>query len=1243
MAYRKEKERVLAGSLNLVPPSDKVASPDSLELSNLRVDDAGQLRSRKGTSLIRATGTDPVHSLLRFNPDRFAGIGDGFYKGTTVENLLDSGFDGEPLGLAAYQNNVWVMNKSKRGRNWIPDYLSFFNWGIAAPTETPVATVGGTETVAVSEFDDVSEWDVTAYIDGRVLSTTQYDEPVYSDGKVDVVYGDTEVLGRDTNWQGAWVGMGIRIGADFYTTITDITGAGTLTIADAYPGSSGTIDDYLIYETNDLKSLDTSNKISGGGSLRLAATPAGSWRIRKEGSWNLLVDSTDKPGDLFQFWFYCQDQSALERLSVTMESPDQNGVTRKVTAKIPLPMVSTQLFSWTQLQITRGVDTISVIDANPEYAEIQRQIQNAVENLNDLQLANLLEQQRFALFETLISQTTAFLDERRVPGSADEQFDWSNVTAISFDFEINKPIDIHLDKAEFKGGVAANLVGDFSYYVTYRNDSGHESNPSPVSNTISLNRQSANVTIPAATDPQVTSRWLYRIGGGVNQPMRVAEIWGTDAVTWADRWSVASQSLEGIVMPEDNDLPPAASGLIGPYNGRLVAWEGNRMYYSEIARPCAWPGADDDFEGNWIDVGADGETILAMTQHRGSLWIYKERSIWRVDGDPDADGNDPRQTNANRSPVGKRAVVSAGSVDYYAAADGVYLFNGDYEEEISVKIRPIFRGETVEVASGISFVPINTDFAHLITLGFGEGKLYVSYPELGSETNNRTLVFEIATGRWAQYSTGYTAFANEGQKLIGGTAAGDVLLLEDGFSDSGSDIPIKWHSGYYDQGISDNVKMYADLVIVHNTAGASLTVSAVYNNSDVEACGTIQSTGRDVTIFPLGTGNEGREALNIAVRITGDASTAGPARIFDVYVHWYPLERKAKSFDTNVSDCGLEKFKQFDIVEAEITPTAAVTYKLYSDFPDRAVIQSSTGTFNPILSGRRQVQRTPIQMEGRRMRWTAQSAGAFQLHRLRVRFRAVGEYFNGAEGGFWESIPLRLGDLAQVKDYRIQYHADQGGTLKVYTDTPGGAMALRYTFPLPAETEWSALTTQVFQDIEQIECTLVKFRVDSPGPMRLYGCDFRYRPVGTFVTYGQIYETEPVFLGAVNQVFKLEVVLKNTASCAVTVTTELPQRALTVRHTETIAAGSRRPVEIRLPGTTRGELLRVRLTPDAGSDVSLYEVRAWCRNLGNESSVWRWVDMPLVKTPLEWQTGSFPIEGTSQNLVWYEFPVDAIE
>jgi len=110
-------------------------------------------------------------------------------------------------------------------------------------------------------------------------------------------------------------------------------------------------------------------------------------------------------------------------------------------------------------------------------------------------------------------------------------------------------------------------------------------------------------------------------------------------------------------------------------------------------------------------------------------------------------------------------------------------------------------------------------------------------------------------------------------------------------------------------------------------------------------------------------------------------------------------------------------------------------------------------------------------------------------------------------------------NVKQFKDITLTYHAPAGGTLYVYTDMPGGALALRKTITLTASSQ--ERYTETFQFYETgdnptwIEGKLIKFKVTSPGTVILYEATVRVRPVGTYIdgASGDVWETQPLSLG----------------------------------------------------------------------------------------------------------------------------------
>lgn len=592
-------------------------------------------------------------------------------------------------------------------------------------------------------------------------------------------------------------------------------------------------------------------------------------------------------------------------------------------------------------------------------------------------------------------------------------------------------------------GAAAGLIGTFTYYVTFGNDLGHESNPSPASESITFAMAGGPLLtgIPFSSDPQVTRRHIYRVGGSVLTPQRVTTIYDNLLISsWIDDVTVDVQQVLNIEMPADHDRPPGCYGLMGPYFGRLIAFRSvafpGRYWWSKTALPFAWPGAADESEGNWQDAGDVREAILAGTYRNRLALFYKEKSIWRLDGDPDT--SDPEDTNAGMGIVGSFALASDGGVDYFAGPEGIYQFNGDRAVKISEKLNPIFQGEYVKVGD-VYFPPVNQAYLQNVVMAARFGRLYVSYPSGAEVVPDTTLVCDLGSGRWYShkvstglvaptigggYAAGFVGLLNEGTggALLGGvvTPTGvKVAALEQGQTDAGQAIGLVWQSRFSDQAKPDNEKVYQDLVLDYSTwdlgeaaTPASLTVKAIYDNgASVEALGTISAAARSRATFALGT-YPGKMAYNMAVRIEGNASST--VRINEATMNYYLEPRRARTWDSGWLDFGTRGHKELLALEIDMEGDGVVTLAIHNDAITMGL--ASTGSFASLLP-RRRVYLTSETSPNTLYTATAKALGArrfrlvlsttegkyMKVYSMRAKIRLIAKQLDQSDGAIWQT------------------------------------------------------------------------------------------------------------------------------------------------------------------------------------------------------------------------------------------------
>lgn len=631
---------------------------------------------------------------------------------------------------------------------------------------------------------------------------------------------------------------------------------------------------------------------------------------------------------------------------------------------------------------------------------------------------------------------------------------WATVTAVEIVLDTRAAVDVRFDLWEVFGSNTAQIEGqDIQYVFTYANDEEHESNPSPDSDAVVINRTSVALSgLTASADGQVTKKYIYRRGGTLSKYMRVSNTGvANGTTTYTDTASDDDITALGMFLEDDNDPPPAARGALGPYLGRIVVYSTAahpaRYFWSKLNKPYAFPGSASNISGNWADVGDTDEAIVGATHRTNVFYLYKENTIWRVVGDPGDTGGITEITDSQVGLIGNRAVCNAGEVDYFQAKEGIYQFNGFSSAKISHKLDPIFKGQTTTLASGITIPPISTTNRDKACLEFINGRLYFSYPETGQSTPNITVVLDIETGRWFRHSLGFSALYYEGQNgsFLGGKSNGDVVELESGTQDSGGAISVVFHSRYLDVGLPDLDKQWEDLTIDHNTGGVTLTLTAYLNDgaSNV-SLGTISSTSRTRSVlqFNSALGSLGR---NVALRITGSGSAV--MTVYDMVLNYYVHARQAKSFDTDAIPLGGGKMTRVRQFRLDMDNAASVAGTVYSDQPGFAL--ASRDTFTAALSTTRRLEPVVIDGDPRGFLHRLVLNGTdFRLYGCQALVQVIGTWLIGSKGEFYKSDPLDFGS-ERLKLFReIQVDCDlSGGTCAytVETDQPGGALASRAT------------------------------------------------------------------------------------------------------------------------------------------------------------------------------------------------------
>jgi hypothetical protein len=845
--------------------------------------------------------------------------------------------------------------------------------------------------------------------------------------------------------------------------------------------------------------------------------------------------------------------------------------------------------------------------------------------------------------------------------------------------------------------------GTYVVYFTFQSsDLTLESNPGPGSQAITIDNQTIVITIPATavpTDPRVGFLNIYVSGGTLPGAYRVAQLpWTSGSSPTTYTWTVDESSAvnAGVVMPADNDLPPAAAGMIGPHFGRLYAWSTrehpNRVFWTPPDQPQYWPGSHDEQIGNWVDVGLDDEAIVWATIHANLIIFYKQRSIWMLIGS-DPGSAQLEQAYSGAGLVNQWALASAGQVDYFVAPNGLKLFDMSMVHDLSADILPIFN-TTISNTSMLeppgSMLPggtVNTGInqyafsAYAVTLGHAFDRLFISYAEQGG--GFPLLVFDEGpapegqtllrpSGRWFYErnglggTTGFYGYIFDGTYMIGLTGAAADNAAGYSLADFQSRVPTDYNatliecvygSHYEDCGLPEQDKMWLEVVIdyEYGTGGSAAQVYLGFNAGKIAPylIGTLPGSTRQSVAFapgglPGGT-DAGFLARSMAVFI--DALTGGTLTIHNVYLYYYVEARTARVASAIPTDLGVGKIKQCKELQLDIDATGgAVGVNIVSDLPGNALAIRQSPT---VAQGGRAIWKYPFATtEGLLWQLSLASVNLFRLYSARLLMRVLEIAVEGYEttnGFVWDSMEQALGggEVSTVDQVRFEMDSDGTSQVQVITDLPGEAQTSKGTYTLTAGITSRAWVLVPMPD--GVEARSVRLEVTGTAGFRLYRVQVRHARIGRYLSGMTPSGVDDSFRALEVDLHserfghfkRLEIDMRANAVVTVTVYTDQDTQPLAVMYTTTFTTSGRAAQVVPLPPGIRGRLMRVKLISD--SPARVYRIRVWTRPVSDPAAGWAWADFPLETSDVLATWTDFIADETSPKWEWAEIDMSVSE
>ena len=337
-------------------------------------------------------------------------------------------------------------------------------------------------------------------------------------------------------------------------------------------------------------------------------------------------------------------------------------------------------------------------------------------------------------------------------------------------------------------GVAGVLSGTYKYVITYMRSGNFqvESNPGPESSPITVTGKKINLSaIPVSSDPKVDKKRIYRTTEGGAKFFWVADI-ANATTTYEDNIAELGDEVSY------DRYPPPVAMFAEVWDDRV--WFVPKSYRNQLQFTNKGSAEEMAYD-NIIQVkGKDSDEIMAIKAYMDSLYILKNKSIWRLD----KVGESSYELTKLPYSIGIDAPASiaiGGGLMMWKSKRGIDIFNDKiiFDPPISDSI-PTTLATINEAAIDKAFGEVNEK----------EGEYWLSVPTGASTEPDLVIVFDYIRARIDRYifAKELTALhnirdANSKLQFITGSSDGNLYIQDSGYTDDGITINASFMTKQY--------------------------------------------------------------------------------------------------------------------------------------------------------------------------------------------------------------------------------------------------------------------------------------------------------------------------------------------------------------------------------------------------------------------------------------------------------------
>jgi hypothetical protein len=263
----------------------------------------------------------------------------------------------------------------------------------------------------------------------------------------------------------------------------------------------------------------------------------------------------------------------------------------------------------------------------------------------------------------------------------------------------------------------------------------------------------------------------------------------------------------------------------------------NSLFFSEVDEPESIPPENEIVVQ---EKAGDSDAIVALIPLGASLIAAQSRHLYKLTyvAQPVLDAS--IMLAAYRGVLNSRCWDVLGGVAFIADSYGIYAFDGQREEPISVPVDNYFRDGVVDFSKAEQFFVCADQSAKTVRF---------FYCRSADSSPTRALCYCLITKAWweEQYASGLTAaapYATGGQQGIAyGTAAGGFVRMA-GYSDGGTAVQYSYRSGHMPL-VNEDGRQGVSVVYTPTSGDAILSLSRHFNGSDTPRANAVATDRGD--------------------------------------------------------------------------------------------------------------------------------------------------------------------------------------------------------------------------------------------------------------------------------------------------------------------------------------------------------------------------------------------------------------